>query len=469
MTVTYQPGDPAYFEESDARREMARVFDLCTDCRRCIDLCGVFPSLFERMAELQKGNEVVSVHVNLTADHMTPSQQDAIAEQCFHCGLCVLGCPYEPVHSNDTTGSDSAQSDSAQSDSARFDFPGLMVRAAAIRHRGGHLSPTQRLTSSVLNRTEAVGAVGVKASGIVNRAIGAEPGSLIRRTVAKVTGISAIRLIPPYTRQRFSTWFNSRSSQSPEIAHNGRGGQVTVFPTCTVEYLQPQIGHDLVKVYERNGLTCSVSKAGCCGAPWLHSGDLDRFGSIAAKNVKILADEIRAGSEIVVPQPTCTLMLKREYLQHVGGADAELVAAHTFDASDYLWRMAEQPGSDPGGILDTRFEGHIPDSVTYHAPCHLRVQGLGRSSAHLLALTGTKVTVVEKCSGTDGLWGLRAGNEETAIRMAQNLGEAIEATGTDALTGDCHLANTSVTEQTARTPEHPLQFLARAYGITPEP
>jgi glycerol-3-phosphate dehydrogenase subunit C len=459
MTVTYQPRDPAYFDEADARREMARVFDLCTDCRRCIDLCGVFPSLFERMADLKKGKEAFSDNVNVAADHMTPSQQDAIAEQCFHCGLCVLGCPYEPAHS----------SDSDRHDSDRFDFPGLMVRAAAIRHRGGHLRTTQRITSSVLNRTEVLGAVGVRASGLVNRALGAEPGSILRRTIAKMTGISAIRLIPPYTRQRFSTWFNSRDLRSSQTLRSGGEVQVTVFPTCTVEYLQPQIGHDLVKVYEHNGLACSLSNAGCCGAPWLHSGDLTRFAGIAEKNVKILADEIRAGSEIVVPQPTCMLMLKREYERHVGGADARLVAAHTFDASDYLWKIAEQSGAVRVGSLNTRFEGEVPDSVTYHAPCHLRVQGLGRSTADLLALTGTKVTVVEKCSGTDGLWGLRAGNEETAIKMARNLGDAIETKDSDALIGDCHLANTALAEHINRVPSHPLQFLARAYGITPEP
>lgn len=465
MTVTYLPSDPAYFDEADARREMARAFDLCTGCRRCVDLCGVFPSLFDRMAGLQDGNHSGTDAGGVSADQMTPAQQDAIAEQCFHCGLCVVGCPYEPASSSQDAESNIPESDFPESNFPGLNFPGLMVRAAAIRHRGGHLGPIQRLTSSVLNRTEVLGAVGVRASGVVNRAIGAEPGSVVRRTVAKVTGISAVRLIPPYARQRFSTWFNSRSSGLSGATGKSR---VAIFPTCTVEYQQPQIGQDLVKVYERNGIECSLSTAGCCGAPWLHSGDLDRFGAVAAKNVKILAEEIRRGSQIVVPQPTCSLMLKREYLHHVGGADAELVSAHTFDASDYLWRMAEHSGTGPDCGIDTRFGGHIPDEVTYHSPCHLRVQGLGRSSAELLALTGAKVTVVEKCSGTDGLWGLRSGNEETAVGMAQSLGSALEAVGPGTLSGDCHLANTAVTEQTAHTPVHPLQLLARAYGIDPD-
>jgi hypothetical protein len=69
-----------------------------------------------------------------------------------------------------------------------------------------------------------------------------------------------------------------------------------VFPTCLVEYQQPQIGHDLVKVYERNGIECSLAEgAGCCGAPYLHSGDLKQFTKIAEKNVAALAKSVRAG------------------------------------------------------------------------------------------------------------------------------------------------------------------------------
>ena len=34
--------------------------------------------------------------------------------------------------------------------------------------------------------------------------------------------------------------------------------------------------------------------------------------------------------------------------------------------------------------------------------------------------------------------------------------------------GDCHLANTAITEQTGRVPSHPIQVIARAYGITAE-
>ncbi len=92
-------------------------------------------------------------------------------------------------------------------------------------------------------------------------------------------------------------------------------------------------------------------------------------------------------------------------------------------------------------------------------------QKIGPASGDLLALTGAEVTVVEQCSGTDGMWGLRAGNEDISIPIARRLGDRIDEAGGAVVAGDCHLANTAIVEQTGRTARHPLQILARAYGL----
>jgi glycerol-3-phosphate dehydrogenase subunit C len=447
MTTTYQPSDPAYFDEADTRREMAQMFDACNECRLCTNLCGVFPDLFDRLTGLAENR----------ADQMTPAQQDAVAEQCFQCKLCYLRCPYIP-------GAGAPHGDAALD----LDFPRLMLRAAAIRQRGGHQPPTRRLTASLMNRTDLLGATGVKFSGLANRIIGAPPDSGMRRVMAAMTGVSAVRLIPPYARQRFSTWFVKRAqpngpqdrpsavAEIPSADHR----QVSVFATCSVEYLQPEIGRALVEVYERNKIECTLSAAKCCGAPWLHSGDVEKFTSIAKENVAVLAEEIRAGNQIVVPQPTCGYVLKEDYPVYVGGEDADLVASHTFDAVEYLWEIAK----DPEGGLDAAFDGDVPSHVAYHSPCHTRAQGLSDTAAKLLEIAGIKVTVVAHCAGTDGLWGLRKGNESAAVPRAQNLAAALRATGAEVTCGDCHLANTAVTEQSTQIPLHPLEVLARAYG-----
>jgi Fe-S oxidoreductase len=306
-----------------------------------------------------------------------------------------------------------------------------------------------------------MGKLGTRMASVAN-SLTAKPGSLVRKAMETATGVSSVRLLPPFARQRFTTWFRNR----PRVRRTVRQGKVAIFPTCLVEYQNPAIGHDLVKVYERNGVECSlVDGATCCGAPWLHGGDVDQFTKAAVRNVKALAAAVKAGNDIVVPQPTCSYALRRDYLDYVGSPDAELVAAHTYDACEYLVRVHKGDGT----ALNTDFRGDVPAEITYHAPCHLRAQNIGLRSRELLKLTGARIRVVQQCSGIDGMWGLRAGNDTLSIAVGQKLAVELERAGGDVVAGDCHLANTAITEQTGRVPQHPLQVLARAYGIAPEP
>jgi hypothetical protein len=45
---------------------------------------------------------------------------------------------------------------------------------------------------------------------------------------------------------------------------------------------------------------------------------------------------------------------------------------------------------------------------------------------------------------------------------------AIDAAGNDVVAGDCNLANGGILQETGKQPIHPLQLIARAYGIAPE-
>jgi hypothetical protein len=67
------------------------------------------------------------------------------------------------------------------------------------------------------------------------------------------------------------------------------------------------------------------------------------------------------------------------------------------------------------------------------------------------------------------MWGLRAGNEDISIPIAEKLATMIDRAEGEAVSGDCHLANTAIIEQTGRESTHPLQIFARAYGIADEP
>ena len=441
MSATYQPSDPAYFDPADLDRELDRVFDLCHGCRLCFNLCPSFPTLFDAIDE----------HDGEVGD-VTAAERDQVVDECYQCKLCYLKCPYVPPHEWE------------------LDFPRLMMRAHAVRHADG-VPVRERLTDQFLGRTDLLGKVSTAAAPLVNALTGT-PGSLSRRMMEKTVGMASQRLLPPYARQRFSTWFRKRRSATPATATGGQG-DVSVFPTCFIEYMEPDIGKDLVKVYERNGVACSMPEGTrCCGAPWLHQGNVKEFTRAAEQNVAVLADEVRAGREVVVAQPTCAYVVRKDYplyLAHTPqAADAELVAAHTADPAEFLVRLHKGEGTS----LDTEFpgrdSGEVPDQVTYHVACHLQAQQVGLKSRDLLKVAGVKATLVQRCSGIDGTWGYRREHYDLARQVAAPLKREVEAAGNEVVCGDCHLANGSIEQETGVRPVHPIQLMARAYGIPPE-
>ncbi len=190
MTTTYDPEHPAYLDEGDLRVELERVYDLCHGCRLCFNLCPSFPTLFDTI-DARDGD----------VGAMTPAEQDQVVDECYQCKLCYLKCPYVPPHEWE------------------LDFPRLMMRAHAVRQSEG-LPLKQRLTDQALARTDLLGTVSSAVAPLVNAATGT-PGSWARRMMEKTVGMASGRLLPPYARQRFSSWFRRR----PHHRHPGPGGR----------------------------------------------------------------------------------------------------------------------------------------------------------------------------------------------------------------------------------------------------
>lgn len=441
MTTTYDPFHPSYLDGQDLREELDRVYDLCHGCRLCFKFCPSFPTMFA----------AIDQHDDQDSKRLTDAEVFQVVDECFNCKLCYINCPYIPGQSE-----------------WELDFPRLMLRAKAFQQADGRKSLKERVTDKALSKTDLQGtAQSGPLAPVVNKAV-TRPGTGIRKAMSKVLGIHEERILPPYARTRFSTWFKKRT---PRL-RGRRQGTVAVFPTCLVEYQDTQVGKDLVGVYERNGVECSLpSGLRCCGAPALHQGDLKAFRKDAEHNVGVLAGVIRDRRDhgedvrVVVPQPTCGYVLKNDYVDYLASDDARLVAEHTDDAAEYLVRLHK--GEDTA--LDTEFGGEVPEKVVYHAPCHLRAQNIGLRSRDLMKLTGAKITVVAECSGIDGTWGLRTANFDAARGVAQKMARAIDKADAETVAGDCSLANGGIQLETGKTPQHPLSVVARAYGLPADP
>src|SRR5512134_377091 len=148
---------PDYYEEDKLNDELARVYDICHGCRRCVSLCTAFPTLFD----------LVDNSATLEVDGVAKQDYWKVVDQCYLCDLCSMTkCPYVPPHP------------------WNVDFPHLMLRAKAIKFRRGETERRDRMLTS----TDALGklaAIPVVAQTVnaVNRS---KPARALMERVLKV-------------------------------------------------------------------------------------------------------------------------------------------------------------------------------------------------------------------------------------------------------------------------------------------
>jgi Fe-S oxidoreductase len=421
--MPYDLHDPAYFDTAQVDKELRRITELCDGCRRCYRLCPSFDSMLDEAVDKNEGD-----HSKITGADLR-----RIVDLCWQCKLCYNHCPYTPPHGWD------------------IDFPRLMLRAKAAR---AHAEGVTR-QDAWLGNVDTIGALGSATAPLSNWANAFGPG---RAVMEAVVGIHRQRKLPKFHRETFARWFARRG---PKVAG---GRKVAFFFSCSVNYNEPQVGKDAVAVLEKNGCSIACPAQVCCGMPFLDGGDVAGATANAQKNLASLLPLVRSGHDVIVPQPTCSYVLKKEYPMLVPGPEAGELAARTQDVFEYLANRRQE------GSLATDFSGRSPGKVAYQVPCHLRAQNIGTRSADVLrAIPGTEVTVVERCSAVDGTWGFKTQYFDLSMKVAQPLFDAVKAAGAPTVATDCPLAGLQIAQGTGVEPRHPIQVLAHAYGLDDAP
>jgi len=282
---------------------------------------------------------------------------------------------------------------------------------------------------------------------------------LLRKVNEKVLGISAEFLLPTFAPVTFETWMK-KHTPLPEA---GKAGSIALFATCTGDYNFPRIAAASVRILEKNGFSVTRPDQVCCGIPNLDGGDIEGAKAKARYNVERLLPLVEAGQLVVVPGPTCSYTMKKEWPELLGNSpDATKVAAATVDIMELMERLRREK------TLVKDFTESL-GKVAYHAACHLRAQKIGTPGARVLGLIpDTEVDIVEKCSAVDGTWGMKAQYYELGRKYAQKLKRGIENVEPTLVVTDCPLSARRIEQENDMVALHPAEALARAYGLKPE-
>jgi Fe-S oxidoreductase len=238
-----------------------------------------------------------------------------------------------------------------------------------------------------------------------------------------------------------------------------------------VNYNEPGIGMDLLKILAHNDIPYTlVEKEKCCGMPKLELGDLQAVDASKQANIPVLAKYAREGYAILSAVPSCTLMFKQEIpLMYPEDADVQAVKEAMWDPFEYLSARRKD------GLLKTDFPQPL-GKVSYHVPCHSRVQNIGKKTEEMLKLVpGTQVHTNERCSGHAGTYGVKKGTHEVAMKIGKPLfkrmAEHPAGGAPDYISSDCplggHHINQGFDNNGLGTPElaHPLSLVRKAYGL----
>ena len=429
---------PEFFDEAKLLAETERIFEICHGCRRCVSLCTTFPTLFDLIDEGKTGE----------LDSVPKEKYWDVVDQCYLCDMCyVVKCPYVPPHP------------------WNVDFPHTMLRAKAYQFREGRMKhPVRDRMLGATDRNGKLATIPI----VVHAVNAASQSKPLRALGEKIVGVDKNAWVPTFSPRPFRR--NAAKSAAFPVKDGERSpGKVAIFTTCYVNYNEPAIAHDLLKILAHNEIPyVVVEKEQCCGMPRLEQGDIETVQHLKDKNTPALAKLAREGYAILAPVSSCVLMYKQEMpLLFPHDEEVKTVRDAIFDPFEYL--MARKRD----GLLKTEFPRAL-GKVAYHVPCHLRVQKIGLKTKEALeAIPGTEVTTIERCSGHAGTWGVKKEFHASALKIGRPVYRQIAESGADFYASDCPLAGhhlgegLDTIEDKAKEPKlhHPLTLLRMAYGL----
>ena len=298
-------------------------------------------------------------------------------------------------------------------------------------------------------------------AGLANRALGSPAAAGLIR---KAAGIAPERSLPRLAPETFRAWWHRRPR--PASQEGEKSPRVLLWADTFHQHLHPAPARAAVEVLEALGWQVELPPAGlCCGRPLYDSGMLGLARRRLRRILAALRDDLRAGTPLVVLEPSCASVFRDELLQlFPDDPDARLLSTQTLFFADLLER-------DPAGLRARLTEGPSRPArrALVQGHCHQQALAGLSSEARVLAALGLDVEVLDAgCCGMAGGFGFTAG-EPCRVSLAcaeQGLLPAVRAAAPETLlVADGWSCREQIAQTTGRRALH-LAEVVRA-GLAP--
>ena len=223
-----------------------------------------------------------------------------------------------------------------------------------------------------------------------------------------------------------------------ENISNGGKRKVAIFIGCLGNYNYRNIGDSLLEILEHLEIDAFLAKAQkCCSAPAYFTGDFDTVDYNAKFNIEYFESFAKDVEAIIVPEATCSAMLKIDYEHYFHDqpewkARAKSVMKKVYMATEWLQNHTELEQILAQKKKDTKI-------VTYHDPCHARkMQGIYEEPRNLVR-QNYKIVEMSDPNACCGFGGVTMQSEKYHFAKAAGAPKAamIEKTGAEIVSAEC--------------------------------
>lgn len=391
-------------------------FEQCIKCTVCTVYCPVAAVNPDYPGPKQAGPDGERLRLK------KPNFYDEALKYCINCKRCEVACP-----SNVRIGD--------------------IIQSARIKY--GEKKP--KLRDFILANTDLVGTLSTPLAPIVNATLGLKPVKSILDGVLK---IDHRRTFPKYALGTFEGWFRKQATRQAAFSR-----QVSYFHGCYVNYNNPQLGKDLVRVMNAFGIGVQLlNKERCCGVALISNGFIHQAKKQAEININSIRESvIEKKMPVIATSSTCTFTIRDEY-PHLLGIRNSDVRDQVELATRYLYRLMRQQD------VKLNFRKDKKIRVAYHTPCHMEKLGWSYYSIELLKLIpNVELTILDsQCCGIAGTYGFKKENYKTSQAIGESLFKQIESCDIDYVVTDCETCKWQIEMSTTKRCEHPISILALA-------
>lgn len=393
-------------------------FEQCLKCTICTVYCPVFAVNPHFVGPKHGGPDQERLRLKM------PSFYDEANKYCMNCKRCEVACP-----------SNVRIADIIQKAKLKYS-----------RHK-----PTVR--DFFLSHTDLVGTLSSPFAPLVNNVLG---WNVTKGVLDGVLNIDKHRTFPKYSHEKFTSWMKDHAEEQKKYEH-----QLCFFHGCYINYNNPDLGKDLVKVMNAFGYGVQLlEKEKCCGIALISNGFASQAKRQAEINLASIRKAVSKDLPVVLASSTCALTMRDEY-PHILGLDNADVREHIELATRFLYRMINE--KKLFDISKLKFKNR-PLKIAYHTPCHLEKLGWEYYSIELLRqIPNVELTVLKpNCCGIGGTYGFKKENYENAQKIGAPLFKEIEDGNFDFVASDCETCKWQIEMSTSKKCLHPLTVFAQA-------